>query len=122
MHPVVVYYKHDKDTLQHYSLCFLSDDLDHNTTFVYEVQRQLIEILKERQPHIKNIEYFSDGCVAHYKNYKNFMNVCFHREDFGLTATWAFFATSHGNPHVMGYVVQLNVELAVQACNDQLMT
>ena len=96
LHPVVIYYKDDKDTLQHYSLCFLSDDLDHDTTFVYEVQRQLVEILKERQPHIRNIEYFSDGCVAHYKNYKNFMNLCFHREDFGLTATWAFFATSHG--------------------------
>ena len=98
----LTYYTDDKDTLQHYSLCSLSDDLDHDTTFVYEVQCQLIEILKERQPHIRNSEYVSDGCVAHYKNYKNAMNLCFHREDLGLTITWSFFATSHGNPYVMG--------------------
>ena len=29
------------------------------------------------------------------KNYKNFMNLCSHKVDFGLSADWVFFATSH---------------------------
>ena len=47
-------------------------------------------------PAITNIEYFSDGCAGQYKNFKNFLNLCFHKDDFGLTTTWSFFATSHG--------------------------
>ena len=40
--------------------------------------------------------YFSDGCAAQYKNYKNFIDLCHHYEGFGLVAEWHFFATSHG--------------------------
>ena len=32
---------------------------------------------------------------AQYKNYKNFLNLCYHYEDFGLESE-CFFATSHG--------------------------
>ena len=38
----------------------------------------------------------SDGCAAQYKNRKNFINLCYHMEDFGVQAEWHFFATSHG--------------------------
>ena len=30
-----------------------------------------------------------------YKNYKNFLNLSYHKSDFGLDATWSFFVTSH---------------------------
>ena len=36
------------------------------------------------------------GSCAQYKNYKNFANLIFHVQDFGITAEWNFFATSHG--------------------------
>ena len=42
------------------------------------------------------ITYFSDGCAAQYKNCKNLINLCYHKEDFGIPAEWHFFATSHG--------------------------
>ena len=29
-------------------------------------------------------------------SYNNFINVCLHKQDFGLPAKWNFFATSHG--------------------------
>ena len=44
----------------------------------------------------KNIFYFSDGAAAQYKNFKNFFNIAFHFQDFGVEAEWHFFATSHG--------------------------
>jgi len=45
---------------------------------------------------ISHIHYFSDGSAAQYKNFKNFLNLCHHEEDFEITAEWNFFGTSHG--------------------------
>ena len=45
---------------------------------------------------IKKLIYFSDGAASHYKNYKNFANLCNHKVDFGIDAEWHFFVTSHG--------------------------
>ena len=45
---------------------------------------------------ILSIDYVSDGCSGQHKSYKALLNLCHHKLDFGLDATWAFFATSHG--------------------------
>lgn len=42
------------------------------------------------------MEYFTDGCAAQYKNCKSFYNLSNHVNDFGVDASWSFFATSHG--------------------------
>ena len=34
--------------------------------------------------------------VSTRPNCKNFLNLCYHEEDFGVKAEWHFFATSHG--------------------------
>jgi len=44
----------------------------------------------------KTFEYFSDGCSGQHKNYKNFLNLTYHKHDFDVDASWVFFATSHG--------------------------
>ena len=99
MHPASIYYKPlDADQLCHKSVCIISDDKDHDIGFVYEVQKI---ICKEIIPRLSttcnlHITYYSDGCAGQYKNYKNFMNLCLHEIDFGLTADWVFFATCHG--------------------------
>ena len=51
--------------------CFISDDNAHDTSFVYQIQTVMVDYLKEILPHISKIVYFSDGCRAQYKNYKN---------------------------------------------------
>ena len=56
----------------------------------------MINYLHELLPQVKKLFYFSDGCGGQYKNYKNFMNLCLHKQDFGLDAEWIFFPTSHG--------------------------
>ena len=56
----------------------------------------MVDYLKETLPHITKIVYFSDGCGAHYKNYKNSINLCCHKNDFGIDTEWVFFTTSHG--------------------------
>lgn len=43
LHPVVYYYYDDTNAVQPVSLCFISDDNDHDTSFVYSVQRQFTD-------------------------------------------------------------------------------
>ena len=74
----------------------MSEDLNHDTGFLYAVQQLLTSHMKENFPSIKRFEYFSDGCIGQYKNYKNFLNLTYHVRDFSLDASWSFFATSHG--------------------------
>ena len=82
------------------SLCFivLSESTAHDTVAVHLFQRKLISFLTQNcggaKPH--KIYYFSDGCAAQYKNCKNFTNLCYHVDDFGVQVEWHFFATSHG--------------------------
>ena len=96
LHPVVIYYKNHQNQLVHTSICIVSDDLDQDTSFVHKLQRLLCNSIQDALPQIKHIEYWSDGCAAQYKNFKNLINLCNHVNDFGFDAIWSFFATSHG--------------------------
>ena len=96
LHPVVVYVRDIDESLKVISFCFLSEDLNHDPGFVYAVQQLLTSYMKKNFPSIKRFEYFSDGCSGQYKNYKNFLNLTFHVQDFSLDTSWSLFATSHG--------------------------
>lgn len=70
--------------------------------------------------------YFSDGAAAHYKNRKNFINLCHHKQDFGVPAEWHFFATAHGKgpcDGIAGTVKRFACRASLQRpyC-DQIMT
>jgi hypothetical protein len=71
---------------------------------VYTFQNHLIAFFKENVPNISNVYYFSYGAPARYKNKNNFINLCHHNIDFGITAEWHFFATSHGKGACDGVV------------------
>ena len=94
LHPVVVYIRSSDNRVES-SLCILSEDLNHDVTFVYKVIKEtVVFIKKELNPSVKTIHYFSDGCVALNKNCKNFVSLCHHLTD--IDCIWNFFATSHG--------------------------
>ena len=66
--------------------------------------------------------YFSDGAASQYKNRKNFLNLCHHKEDFGLSAEWHFSATSHGKgacDGLGGTVKRLAARASLQRPYDQ---
>ena len=74
----------------------ISDYLKHDTVTVHCFIAKLIPDLKQVIPGLEKIKYFSDGAASQYKNYKNFVNLCFHEQDFCISAEWHFFAPSHG--------------------------
>ena len=51
--------------------------------------------MKKRLLNSTKIYYVSDGCGGQYKNFKNFLNLCSHKEDFSIKAEWIFIASSH---------------------------
>ena len=46
----LVYFIDDDRNIQHNSLCFISDDYNHNTNFVYKIQITLVDYLLENLP------------------------------------------------------------------------
>ena len=62
---------------------------------MHQVQKIVTIWIRENFPNIKSIEYFSDGFIDQYKNYKN-LNLCHHKKDFQLDAILLFFAKRHG--------------------------
>ena len=58
--------------------------------------------MQQHFPHIKIIEYFSDGCAGQYKNYKNFLNLTYHSSDFKISGIWNFLASCHGKSNCDG--------------------
>lgn len=97
IHPFVLYYKDlSNGELMHKSYCVLSPDTKHRTSMVYTFLCKLIPKIQEKLSIIKKIHYFTDGCVSQYKNKFNFINICNHLQDFGITCEWHFFATCHG--------------------------
>lgn len=102
IHPVIIHCKDATGKKCVLPFCIISDDLKHDVSMVYEIQKTMTAFLKENHPHIKEIHYFSDGCAAQYKNKYNFVNLCLHERDFLLRAQWSFFATSHGKTECDG--------------------
>ena len=90
-----MYFIDGDGNIQHNSLCFASDDNDHNTNFVYKTETVFVDYLKENLI-VDKVFYFSDGYAEQYKNRKNVINLCHHQHDFNMGAECIFFATSHG--------------------------
>lgn len=132
VHPFVVYFKEvnpktGQPELVHRSFVFISDCLTHNTVLVHAFQRKLLPYLRNYVPNLKKLYYFSDGSAAQYKNRKNFLNLCHHKEDFdGLEAEWHFYATSHGKgvcDGVGGTVKRLAAKASLQnPIENQILT
>lgn len=93
--PSVVYYK-ENGSLKNLSFLGVLENTIHDTISVYMFQNRLIELIKLKIPSVNKIYYFTDGAPQHFKNKKNFKNLCLHYKDFGINAEWHFFATAHG--------------------------
>lgn len=93
--PIVIYFKYNEE-LTHRSLVIISDGNNHDSIAVYVYMRIITDFVKELLPMASKIFYFSDGAPQQFKNFKNFVNIYYHKEDFKIAAEWHYFATAHG--------------------------
>ena len=125
IHPFVAYCK-EGNTEKHLSFVVISECLHHDTVAVHLFQRHLIDFLMIAlaQPPEKII-YFSDGAASQYKNRKNFINLCYHYDDFRVAAEWHFSATSHGKgacDGLGGTIKRLAARASLQRLQDDQIT
>ena len=96
LHPFVVYYRNTNGNREGQSLCVVSDHRKHNQSAVHCFLVVALSFVKSQLLFLQKVIYFSDGAASQYKNYKAFINLCFHEQDHSLKAELHFFATSHG--------------------------
>ena len=119
-------YYYANASLQCHSYCTISDNMDHDVSMVYQIQKECIQHVQEKVQGLTKIMYFSNVCATQYKNQKNFLNLCNHSADFIVAAEWTFFATSHGKSPCDG--IGGNIKCTVtkaslqRPCNDQILT
>ena len=73
--PAVIYDKNVSNVFQEKSFGFISEDLKHDTAFVYKVISKVCEYVKWSYQHITKVRHFSNGCAAQHKNYKDFLTL-----------------------------------------------
>ena len=95
IHPFVYYYN-DQNNIKNGNFVLLSDHNIHDTIAVHLLQQRFVAHLKVKLSVEERIIYFSDDCTGQYKNLKNVINLCLHKQGFGITAEWHFFTTSDG--------------------------
>jgi hypothetical protein len=61
---------------------------------VYVFQNKLYSFLSNKLKDLTKLYYFFDGASLQYKTRKNFINLCYNGDDFGMGAEWHFFTTS----------------------------
>ena len=126
LHPLVVHFTEGDGNIQHNSLCFVSDDNNYDTNFVYKIQTILVDYLKENLPIVDKIFYFFEECAEQNKTRKNFINLCHYQQDFHMDAEQILFATSHGKSSydcVGGSVKRYVVKRSLQRpLNDQVLS
>ena len=81
LHPIVVYHKESSKLTEKF-FCCISYDLEHDTEFGFEMQRELVKILKN-VPTVTEVDFF----LTHVQNYKNILNLSRQKDDFGIDAT-----------------------------------
>ena len=78
----------------------------HDVTMMYEAIKETIGYMKRNMERsIQKVHYFSDECAGQYKNCKNFLNVCHHKEDFPFNVNGTFL-----QPVMASHLVMSSVE------------
>ena len=86
----------------------ISDYLKHDTVTVHCFIAKIIPDMKQVIPGLEKLKYFSDGAASQYKN---FVNLCFHEQDFCISAECTSLQQVMARVHVMGLVGPLKVVL-----------
>ena len=95
LHPVVVYFK-ENDTLAHKSFVVVSDEASHSASTVCAFTDSLMPRLKEIDPDVRVLHYWTDSPSSQYRNRFIFCTVANHKSLYGMEARWNYFESGHG--------------------------
>ena len=122
LHPLVIYYKDADGNLQHYSLCFISDDNTLNTSFVHNIQTLLVEFLKQRLWTSQSSITFLMVVVGSIKIQRTSLIYVPIKRTFPSKQNGFSLQLAMGKNHVMKLVVWQNAMLQSKVCRDHSTT
>ncbi|KAJ8047468.1 hypothetical protein HOLleu_06474 [Holothuria leucospilota] len=61
LHPMVMYYRDENQTLKHHSFVAVSDDKNHNATTIFSIVKDLVPRLVKIVPSLKRVHYWTEG-------------------------------------------------------------
>ena len=98
VHPVVAYIPEVNQELQTENLCFLSDDIVHDTAFVEMVTEKTIDFLKNKYPGhtFTHVHRWSDQCASQYKSKHAFRDLAEFPSKYGMKCTYNYFESGEG--------------------------
>ena len=95
LHPVVVYFRTD-EKLMHKSYVIVSDEMGHSASTVCTFLDAIIPELKQIDPQLKKIHYWTDSPSSQYRNRFIFYVLSKHKELYGCDAQWNYYEAGHG--------------------------
>lgn len=96
LHPAVVYYKGSDSSVEHQSYAMISDETSHAASTVITMINALVPKLKEIDPQLERIHYWTDSPTSQYRNKTIFSFVANHTATYGVHAVWNYFECGHG--------------------------
>ena len=128
LHPLVVCFIGSDRNIQHNTFCFISEDNNHNTNFVYKTKQSLFVFYKEilKKTFQLWIRYsISLTAVLNIIRIAKTLLICHHQQVFNMDAKWIFSTTSHRKSPCDGvrgfvkcYVVKRNLK---RPLHDQIL-
>ena len=86
-----------------HSYALVTDYLSHDKYAVYTFLHIILAKIKRNHPAVANVQFFSDGAAAQFKQKFLFVNLTFLKQEYKFdTMMWNFFATRHGKGAVDG--------------------
>ena len=105
LHPLVIYYKDVDGNLQHYSLCFISDDNTRHQ-FCSQDSSTAVEFLKQRLQNVTRSITFLMVVVGNIKISRTSLNYVPIKRAFPSKQSRFSFQLATGNHHVMELVLR----------------
>ena len=97
LHPMVLHYKDEENTLKHKSFVGITDEKSHAAPTTLAFLTKLMSEVKANLPGIQIMHYISDSPSSQYRNRSIVKFIANHAAYFeGVNATWDYLESGHG--------------------------
>lgn len=96
LHPTILYFNNANGDMDHKSLVFVSEILQHNASMVSAIVHKTVQVAKQCVPDLKHVHFWTDSPSSQYRNKSVFDLVNRFELEFGCKASWHYFESGHG--------------------------
>lgn len=103
------------------TFCTVSENLNHGPPAIWAHLKPIIKRIKDSNPEVSSVEFFSDGPTTQYRQKGNVYFACTEPQKLGFErVVWNFFEAGHGKgvPDAVGGVVKRNADSKVKYGQD----